>query len=735
MIRFTVFLFFLFPLFSGFAQAPIRRADTIKVFKNSVQLKNPWVGGHNFVQVSEIDLNQDGIKDLFIFDRTGNKISTYINTGTPNSVSYVHKPEYEKKFPPNLRSWVLLKDYNCDGKDDIFTYSNAGFAVYKNTSSVQNGLQFTLISQLMYSEYSPNNWVNLYVSSVDLPGLYDIDNDGDLDVVTFSLNGTTVEYHKNRSMELYGHCDSLKFRYITGNWGDFSENASNCGININRLENPPTPQHAGSCLLCLDLDNDRAVELLLGDISCCSMAMLFNAGDSSLADFNSFDALYPSNSVSVDLSIFPCGFYLDVDNDGKKDLIVGANAENVSEDNRGIWFYKNTGTAQFPVFTYQMNNFLQVDMIDVGEGAYPVFVDFDADGLKDLLVGNTFTRSNSGNCQTVIATRISAWKNTGTAQNPAFTHVTDNWMNLESQLPGILSMAPTFGDIDGDGDLDMYVGDENGRIHFFPNTAGPGNPIAFGSPVLNVLDANFAVIDVGSNGTPQLFDLNRDGLLDLIIGEKAGNLNYYENTGTAAAPVFTLRSDTLGGIDLSPNNLFQGYSSPFLFSDSGNYELYLGSEKGLIYHYKNIDNNVLGNWTLFDSILWRPNEVNEGIRTNIFGSDLTGDGMLDFVIGNFRGGLGFYIGDLTVGKKDYAFENSFTIYPNPGDGIFNISLLRPLKNPEITVKDISGKIVRTERLSGVTGNRIDLSAFAPGIYFVSLFSEGEVSTRKIVIQR
>src|SRR3990172_2656333 len=150
-----LFLFLIFNLqlvtFNSFAQH-YTRTDTIAVYVNSDTLKFPWAGGHNYCQFSDVDLNFDGIKDLFVFDRTGNKITTYINGGTPNKVDYTHAPQYEKMFP-DLQYWALLADYNCDGKEDIFTasiYPQAqAIRVYKNTSTSPNNLQFTLVNTVL----------------------------------------------------------------------------------------------------------------------------------------------------------------------------------------------------------------------------------------------------------------------------------------------------------------------------------------------------------------------------------------------------------------------------------------------------------------------------------------------------------------------------------------------------------------------------------------------------------
>src|SRR6266566_1220793 len=101
---------FLFTISLTHAQTQIQflRYDSVPVTVNSQQLLYPWAGGINFAQFSDIDLNQDGIMDLFVFDRTGNKITTYINNGTPNTVDYLDSSsKYAKKFP-HLENWALL---------------------------------------------------------------------------------------------------------------------------------------------------------------------------------------------------------------------------------------------------------------------------------------------------------------------------------------------------------------------------------------------------------------------------------------------------------------------------------------------------------------------------------------------------------------------------------------------------------------------------------------------------
>ena len=84
----------------------------VPVVQGSNAISMGWVGGLNAGQYSAIDLDNDGIQDLLVFDRDNNKALTFLSDGT----KYTYTPEYEHLFPDGLESWVLLRDYNCDGK-------------------------------------------------------------------------------------------------------------------------------------------------------------------------------------------------------------------------------------------------------------------------------------------------------------------------------------------------------------------------------------------------------------------------------------------------------------------------------------------------------------------------------------------------------------------------------------------------------------------------------------------
>ena len=147
----------------------------IKVIENNDTLLNPWTGGFNAVQISTINLNNDSLNDLFIFDRTGNKVLTFINDG----VNFNYAPEYEKKFPNELRNWVILRDFNGDNKKDIFCSVSGGIGVWENSSN-GNEISFaeksfyhpSLNSKVPYilsQQYS--SYTNIYVSNSDIPDI------------------------------------------------------------------------------------------------------------------------------------------------------------------------------------------------------------------------------------------------------------------------------------------------------------------------------------------------------------------------------------------------------------------------------------------------------------------------------------------------------------------------------------------------------------------------------------
>jgi hypothetical protein len=255
-----------------------------------------------------------------------------------------------------------------------------------------------------------------------------------------------------------------------------------------------------------------------------------------------------------------------VNHDDKNDLVICSNNDGV-EENTSIHLYQKTGVVK-GTFTYNTSSFLVNQMLDFGRNAYPIFMDENQDGLTDLLIGN-----NGLNLNGEKLGRLTLLRNTGSTSRPAFEVIDENYLNFESSEESYL--FPTIGDIDKDGDDDLLLGLKNGEILYYNNTAGAGNPYNF-----VLADGEFKFIDVGNYAAPQVFDLNKDGDLDLIIGEQNGSLFYYENQSSTSAYDFSVEIKNLGNITTQDfdKGIFFGYSTPFFFTQNDETNLILGGE-------------------------------------------------------------------------------------------------------------------------------------------------------------
>ena len=203
---------------SSLAQFQYRFNQDVPVVQGDNVLAMAWAGGLNAGQYNIIDLDNDEIDDLMIFDRDNNKPLTFLNDGS----SYNYAPEFEHLFPEELESWVLFRDYNCDGKADIFTSSIFGMSLYENVSSPGGPLEWLLVHETIFTE-GLGGQINLQVSSLDLPAISDVDGDGDLDILAFKFAiGGGVHFHQNMSVERTGKCD-IDLVKITDRYGDFAE--------------------------------------------------------------------------------------------------------------------------------------------------------------------------------------------------------------------------------------------------------------------------------------------------------------------------------------------------------------------------------------------------------------------------------------------------------------------------------------------------------------------------------
>lgn len=692
-----------------------QRADSVRLLENSGPLPFPWAGGLNYTLAGEIDLNYDGIKDLLVFDKSGNKTVPFLNLGTPGTVAYKFAPEYRKNFPA-MKEWTVLRDYDRDGRADIFTYYSGGAKIYRNVGSTSTGPKFTEVVNLLNSDYG-GTVTSIFVPSTDVPGIDDLDLDGDLDFLTFDVFGGCVDHHKNLSMELYGTADSLKFELATRNWGHFVEDGFTNSVTLNDDCERSVLRHAGSTFLLLDVNGDRVRDVLLGDINYNNLVLLRNGGTLTTADMVQAQVNFPVNyggAPQVNVTVFPAASYIDLNNDGKKDLFVAPTADGRSDNTKGIWYYRNNGYDSLPNLELVQKGFLQSGMVDLGEGAYPQFVDFDADGLQDLVVGNYGYFLGTSNYDG----RLRAYRNTGSATQPEYTFFSGDFGNLSSA--GLDGLYPAFGDLDADGDLDLVVGETNGRLHYYTNTAGPGV-----APQYTLAAANYAGIQVPQYSTPCLFDLNEDGKLDLVVGSRNGKLYYYQNAGTAQAPSFAATPTIagLGGVDVvDQTQSFYGYSTPCIFPDANDFQLLSGSFSGRVYHYRDLRGNVNGTWNLVTNVV--DSLVYDGYRTAVSVADINADGKLDMVMGNYSGGMSLFYGlyiNTSINEPGLT-EVDASVFPNPFAETLQIQMDASHGPLTLSLYDLNGREIMRRQLTG--SGAVEVGNVAAGIYMVVMKQEG-----------
>jgi hypothetical protein len=564
--------------------------QSIPLIENGVNLPLAWVGGINFGSFANLDLNQDGVLDMVVFDKSGKRLLPFTATVQGNNIDYAYAPEYADAFPA-IDHWIISKDFNCDGKLDLFIGYSQRIQVYENVSSgVELAFQKAHTSDFLRTTFFAGSG-DIPSAATDIPAIIDLDDNGRIDILTVEASGGISVYKNSANCGLNYSLEGIC-------WGKFREGGLANDVYLDSCTYSTTAKrdannktmHSGGAILSLDLNDDGLKDLLLSDVSFGSVVAMINGGTPDSAVMVSKTVNYPT-AHPVDIYLYPGMYYADATGDGVNDLIITPNEVGINQTSGGaitgsenvnnIQLYKNTGTNTNPNFNYIKNNLLQENMIDMGEGAIPRFVDLNGDSLQDLILANDGEFISPA----VYSTYLRYYANTGTKDSAAFTLVDADFAQMSSFNIG-RAIVPTFGDLDGDGDQDMIVGAEDGLIHYFKNTGSATAP----NYILQT--PGLGSIDVGSNAAPFLFDFNQDGTLDLVIGTRDGVLFYYTNSSTTT-PTFSLASSKLGGIRTVPTFGGTGHSIPYAFRDStGLINLMVGSSYDGIWQYDSIGTQI-----------------------------------------------------------------------------------------------------------------------------------------------
>jgi hypothetical protein len=261
--------------------------------------------------------------------------------------------------------------------------------------------------------------------------------------------------------------------------------------------------------------------------------------------------------------------YVDYDGDGKLDLVVGIEDWSFygwddAWDEKGEWtngplhgfvlLHRNIGTTEEPKYAPPVKLEAAGKPIDTFGCPSPNFADFDGDGDFDLLCGE-------------FLDGFTYFENIGTRQEPEYA--AGQRLKDETGAPLVMDLemiVPIAFDWDRDGDLDLIVGDEDGRVALVENVTrsdATSKMPRFRAPRYFQQEAD--TLKCGALATPVGFDWDGDGDIDIVSGNTAGYIEFFENLSgpKAASPKWAAPKRLSAGgktfrIMAGPNGSIQG---------------------------------------------------------------------------------------------------------------------------------------------------------------------------------
>jgi protocadherin Fat 4 len=528
---------------------------------------------------------------------------------------------------------------------DTFTFSltdNAGgvFTIDASTGEISLSSAYDVpggVPEFVASSGSLNPFNGIDQGTDTNPHLVDIDNDGDLDLFVGRDNGGLAFYRNTGT--------STTPTYVFVQHNPFT-------LNSNATDNDPT---------FVDIDNDGDMDAFVSDIS-GSTQYFRNVGTAANP---SFAAAVTNPFGLADAGSYTAITFADLDGDGDSDAIIG-------DDSGNLDYFRNTGTASSPAFTYIGAN--PFGLADVGTYAAPDFADFDNDGDLDGLVG----RSDG---------QFVYFENIGTATAPSFVATTNPFGLIDIGAGSNVDA----GDIDGDGDLDLLVGRSDGTIAYFTNVGGHSGTVFSDTVTVRV---------TGSSGESY----------SETIGIHLGTERADTITGTAL-------SDIIYGLGQTGDTLSGGGGDDSIYGSDGNDQISGGDGNDML--VGNGGSDAINGGAGIDTVDYSASSAGVTINLATGAAGIGGDAQGDTLVG-IENVTGSAFADTLVGNAD---ANSFrggngddTLTGGGGSDWFTLA-----------VGD------DRDSISGGTGggwiDTIEMEGMAPGTFTLELDSGASITSQ------
>ncbi len=468
--------------------------------------------------------------------------------------------------------------------------------------------------------------------NVPRPQFADIDGDGDPDLFVQDRSGQLMFFENTGTPQAH------RFAWRTDAFA---------GLDV------------GEWARLADLDGDGDLDVL-AETPFSYVRLYRNTGTPAAARFelavDTLRATYVAHGGAVrDTLVFSDRQNLpalaDIDCDGDPDLFLA------TLDGR-LTFYENRGldAAALPALRFVTNRYQGLEIIGdftgkrARHGANAIaLADADRDGDLDLVWGDFFSPS------------LYLIRNDGACEAPALALATDLFPTPDPLRTSGYN-TPAFADLDADGDADLFAGVQGGAFPAGP--FAPGNFYFF----RNDGEAGFALVtpqfvsslDAGQESTPAFADLDADGDLDLLVGNKIdpvdgqrANLFFFRNEGTPRMADFQLATEDV--VDLGAR--FNTAPALADLDADGDPDLLVGGFDGTLSFFRNDGTPQQPAFVAAPPGAAGLPDVDVGQNSTPAFADLDADGDADLFVGNAAGTIRYFRNDGTPQQPAFVQQS------------------------------------------------------------------------------